>query len=197
MKKLFLLAEFTNGHRAAATFAKERGWVEGKDFEFVFCGTHELVIGRLMESDSSYAILPIYNSSVGEITEVTHVLLGLRKRGKVICEKGRLELIVEHCLLVPRYVECMLEIGWVLSHGKAFPQCRVFLEAHDLRTDRHIGCGSTGDAARRLSELGIASARMAAIATEEAAKAYDLKVLHKGIQDDPGNATTFVLLQAG
>ncbi len=194
-KDLLVLGEFTNGHRAAAIFAKERGWTEGVDFEFAFRDTHELLVREL--AGNGLAVVPIFNSTVGEIAEVTHALSGLRKRGMVITEKGRLELPVEHCLLVPAFVQCATEVKFILSHEKAFEQCSVFLGGIGVLPMNHLKRGSTGEAAKFLSGLGVAGTGTAAISTREAAEGYDLKVLLEGIQDDPDNKTTFVLLESG
>jgi len=77
--KLLVLDEFTNGHEAAIMFIKNHNDLLS-DCEMVFCGSHEEIFNRLVEG-SSYAVVPVNNSLIGEITSVTKILNNLLEQG--------------------------------------------------------------------------------------------------------------------
>jgi chorismate mutase/prephenate dehydratase len=81
-------------------------------------------------------------------------------------------------------------IKTVYSHPQALAQCEAWLDAN-LDGAERVAMSSTADAAIRVREHKDA----VAIAGEYAAQLYGLSVLAETIQDDPGNATRFLVIR--
>ncbi len=191
-KKILVLDAFTNGHEAALVFIERQGWTEA-DCEIVFCGTHLNVLKRLTEG-RAYAVVPISNSIIGPVKEVTGCLRKFRKTGYNLKEQDRLILEIKHSLLAPAHITCAEELEGVMSHEEALKQCGKFIGTLGISEDERIKCNSTGDAARKVSGFG-PDVRIGAIASTAAALEYGLTVLSEDIQDVANNTTTFILLQ--
>lgn len=185
MKKILVLDRFTNGHSAALKFIKLKDW-ESPEYEILFCGSHREIFERLTTGEY-YAVLPVKNSTKGEIEEVTREISRLESLGYNFEEQGRLVLEIKHHLLSKGSLE---EIETILSHPQALNQCSEFIENHCYETS---GCDSTGKAAKIVSREK--SGKLAAIANEKAAEHYRLKILESDLANDSDNRTTFVLLQ--
>jgi prephenate dehydratase len=190
MKKrdIFVLDVFTNGHDAAGSFIKTMGWKK-EECNIVFCGNHKEVLNHLIQRES-YAVVPVRNSIIGDVTEVMdniEVKIGL---GYDIYEVGRLTVSINHCLMVQEGVG-ISDITEVMSHPKALGQCKNFLQGKGLEHLTEVD--STGGAAKTVSQLSTGST-VAAIAPKSAAEEYGLKILQEGIQDEEGNQTKFLLL---
>ena len=98
--------------------------------------------------------------------------------------------------MAPRYVESVDQVQRVVSKSEALAQCGKWLDEHGLSEEKQSIEDSTGAAAARVSKIKpITNTKIAAIAPRAAAKAYDLKILARDVQDDPKNTTTFLLLQ--
>ncbi|MBI2083001.1 MAG: prephenate dehydratase [Deltaproteobacteria bacterium] len=77
----------------------------------------------------------------------------------------------------------------IYSHPQAFGQCRSWLEDHFPSTPL-VETESTSQAAARAAEEPNAGA----IASEEAALIYRLKIVQRHIEDNPNNMTRFLIL---
>lgn len=193
MKRVILVLDaFTNGHEAALEFILRKGWLIS-DCEIIFCGTHTKIFERIIE-EPSYAVVPVMNSIVGEVTEVAENLEHLREAGYDLLECDRFDLRINHCLLVPQHITRLDELRQVLSHEKAIQQCGNYLDSIGITHGKRSRSDSTGNAARVVARLG-SHAKTGAIAPKAAAGEYGLKILAENIQDTEDNKTTFVLLQ--
>ncbi len=192
--KILVIDAFTNGHEAAKVFIKRQGWLEN-DCEIIFCGNHQNIFESLIK-EPSYAVVPIKNSTIeaGEITEVTSRINELRDNGCLLEEKDQIDLPVEHCLLAHKNINSPEELENVMSHPKAILQCGIYLNSIGMTSDKIIKCSSTAEAAKNIAGLRL-GAKIGAISHEAAADGYGLKILAKGIQDNPDNKTTFILLK--
>jgi chorismate mutase / prephenate dehydratase len=136
------------------------------------------------EGVSDRALLPIENTTAGSINETYDLLAdgGLTITGEVVSR-------IEHCLLgLPgARVE---ELHTVLSHPQALAQCLDFLRT--LPKAKAQVEFDTAGAARKVRERE--DPRVAAIASETAARLFGLEVLRRGIQSQEGNYTRFVEL---
>ncbi len=136
---------------------------------------------RRGEADA--AILPIENSTAGSINETYDLLAegGLNINAEVLSR-------VQHCLMgLP---EATLEgLRRVISHPQALKQCEAFLK-QSAPWIEPVAEFDTAGAARKVKELNDSS--LGAIASESAAEMLGLKVIKKGIQTQPENATRFV-----
>jgi len=77
----------------------------------------------------------------------------------------------------------------VYSHPQSFGQCQGWLNAHVPHAER-ITAPSNADAARLAAEESFA----AAVAGEQAAANFRLKVLAQNIEDDARNTTRFLVI---
>jgi prephenate dehydratase len=168
-RKILVLDAFTNGHDAALVFIKKQGWTLG-DCEIVFCGSHANVFKSLIDGPA-YAVVPIRNSIAREVFEVTENLARLREIGYELNECDRLELQINHCLLVPQHVENASKLESVISHEKAIQQCGKYLDSIGITAVKRNRSDSTGNAAKAVSKLG-PDVKIGAIAPRAAAKEY-------------------------
>ena len=81
------------------------------------------------------------------------------------------------------------DVRTVYSHPQALSQCAPFIRAHGLREQEYV---NTALAAEYVAKLG--DPTVAAIASEEAAELYGLKVAVSGINETANNTTRFGVL---
>ncbi len=138
---------------------------------------------RSAESGATqFAVAPAENSTDGVVGRTLDLLLTTPLR---IC--GEIELRVRQNLL--SRAGKLAAIKRVYSHAQSLAQCNGWLNQH-LPAAERIQVSSNAEAARRASkEKGAA-----AIAGEAAAALYKLKLLARGIEDDPNNTTRFLVL---
>ena len=138
---------------------------------------------RSAESGSAqFTVVPAENSTEGVVGRTLDLLLATPLR---IC--GEVELRVQQNLLCR--TDDIGSIKKIYSHAQSLAQCNGWLAQHLPRAER-VPVTSNADAARRAAE----EAGTAAVAGEAAAERYGLKVLSKGIEDDPNNTTRFLVL---
>ena len=138
---------------------------------------------RSAESGSAqFTVVPAENSTEGVVGRTLDLLLATPLR---IC--GEVELRVQQNLLCRS--DDIGSIKKIYSHAQSLAQTHGWLSQHLPRAER-VPVTSNADAARRAAE----EAGAAAVAGEAAAERYGLKVLAKGIEDDPNNTTRFLVL---
>jgi chorismate mutase/prephenate dehydratase len=138
---------------------------------------------RSAESGATqFAVAPAENSTDGVVGRTLDLLLTTPLK---IC--GEIDLRV-HQNLMSRAKDAKL-VRRIYSHAQSLAQCNGWLNQHLPGAER-VPVGSNAEAARRASkEKGAA-----AIAGESAAALYKLKLLARGIEDDPNNTTRFLVL---
>ncbi len=190
-KTVLVLSAFSNGHEAAMQFIEKQKW-DSNTCDIVFCGNHQELLKRLTQSES-YAVVPIYNSIVGGVSEVVNTISKFRIDGYELEECDRIDLQVNHCLVAQFEVHDARELTKVISHEKAIQQCGIFLASIGLqeKTEKR---DSTGDAAKAVSKMD-SRTKIGAISTKAAAEEYGLNILAENIQDVADNKTTFLLLK--
>jgi chorismate mutase / prephenate dehydratase len=138
---------------------------------------------RSAESGATqFAVAPAENSTDGVVGRTLDLLLTTPLK---IC--GEIDLRV-HQNLMSRAKDTK-QIRRIYSHAQSLAQCNGWLNQRLPGAER-IPVGSNAEAARRAAkEKGAA-----AIAGEAAAALYKLKLLARGIEDDPNNTTRFLVL---
>jgi len=137
---------------------------------------------RSAESGTAqFTVVPVENSTEGVVGRTLDLLLATPLR---IC--GEVELRVQNLLCRSDDIGSIKKI---YSHAQSLAQTHGWLSQHLPRAER-VPVTSNADAARRAAE----EAGAAAVAGEAAAERYGLKVLAKGIEDDPNNTTRFLVL---
>jgi chorismate mutase/prephenate dehydratase len=138
---------------------------------------------RSAESGATqFAVAPAENSTDGVVGRTLDLLLTTPLK---IC--GEIDLRVHQNLMSK--ARDAKQIRRIYSHAQSLAQCNGWLNQHLPGAER-VPVGSNAEAARRASkEKGAA-----AIAGEAAAALYKLKLLARGIEDDPNNTTRFLVL---
>jgi chorismate mutase/prephenate dehydratase len=145
-------------------------------------GAIDEVFREVEASAADYGIVPIENSTEGVVSHTLDMFLNSSLK---IC--GEVELRIHHCLLSNE--KKMDKIKKIYSHQQSFAQCREWINAH-LSGVETIAVSSNAKAAKLAQE----EKHAAAIAGETAAEIYELNILHKNIEDEPGNTTRFLVI---
>ncbi len=128
-------------------------------------------------------VLPVENSYAGEVGQVMDLMF----HGN-LCLNGLYTLEIRQHLLGLQDAKAE-DIRLVKSHPQALMQCAAYIREHDLRTEQ---TSNTAVAARMVAEEG--DPTVGAIAGEEAAKRYGLKILKENIHENVMNTTKFAVL---
>jgi chorismate mutase/prephenate dehydratase len=178
----FLGPEGTHSHEACLSFYRD-------GFEGYPCRTAREVFWSLAPDSLSKvdeAVVPVENSTEGPVTQTLDQLA----RCDWVLVRAQFSLPVRQALLGSGEAPPLGRIKIVYSHPQALAQCEAWLDAN-LDGAERIAMSSTADAAMRIREHKDA----AAIAGEYAAKLYGLTVLAETIQDEPSNATRFLVIR--
>lgn len=154
----------------------------GETAEAVGFDLSEQVCEALEESEVEYAILPVENSIVGNVS----VNLDLLYHHNFFAV-GEVYLPIQHCLLVNKGTR-LEDIKTVHSHPIALAQCRDFLNRHGITAHPDY---DTAGACKKLKESG--HEQEATIASRLCAEVYDLEVLEEHIQKVKNNITRFLI----
>lgn len=139
------------------------------------------VFNAVEENRADYGILPIENSTAGDVGETYELL---EKQEMYIC--GRVTIPVRHVLAAK---EGSGEITRVLSHQQALHQCAGFIKAKGYEKETAL---NTSIAARTVSESD--EKGLACICSAHCAKLYGLKVIEQDIADSSENYTRFIII---
>ncbi len=133
-------------------------------------------------SRADYGVVPVENSTEGAVNLTLDRLID---SDALICGELRLD-VAQH--LLSRAPD-LAQIKAVCSHPQALAQCRAWLTEHlpDVAVDE---VASTSAAA----ELAASDSSVAAIASELAARLYELPVLRARIEDSASNSTRFLVI---
>lgn len=146
-------------------------------------GTITGVFDEVGRGEADFGVVPVENSSEGIVNHTLDSFLDTD-----LCIIAEVLVEVSHCLLVHHDIG-ETDIARVYSHPQALAQCRHWLETHLPRASL-VETASTADAARAAQT----DSHGAAIASELAAKLYDLHVLRRQLQDIAHNRTRFLVI---
>jgi len=142
------------------------------------------VFEAVENGDVDYGILPIENSTAGEVT----VNMELLEKHHVFINRTT-TVECAHVLAAKKGVKEQ-DIKILFGHEQAIRQCDSYIEGRrDLTV---IPYHNNGAAALMVSEN--ASSELGCICSEECAEMHGLDILHKGIATDPNNATRFICI---
>lgn len=141
------------------------------------------VFREVASGAANYGVVPVENSTEGV---VNHTLDSFRESTLNIC--GEVELRIHHHLLIGPNTNPD-NVTRVYSHSQSLAQCRKWLDAHLPNVER-IPLNSNAEAARRVK----GEWNSAAIAGEMAEQLYGLSPLYQNIEDEPDNATRFLII---
>ena len=169
------------------------------------------VLALLGRGGTDYAVMPVWNSTIGDIQDTSVLLAHHAARVEIVSE---LTIPIDHCLIALPGAS-LATVRYVGSHATALAQClRLFT---NRRTLQPCIAHDTAGAARELATLGgrlspESSRRasppwfapylptdtntLAVLAGAAVARIYGLVVLAECVQDNPGNSTRFVVVRA-
>ncbi|MGY0559564.1 MULTISPECIES: prephenate dehydratase [unclassified Luteimonas] len=142
----------------------------------------EEVFDEVAEGHADFGVVPVENSGQGTIQSTLDLFLTSPLK---IC--GEVELRV-HQYLLSRSGR-IEDVERVYSHGLSLAQCKGWLRQHLPETEKQA-VASNAEAARRARNADDA----AAIAGENAAHVYGLKVVAGPIEDRDDNTTRFLVI---
>jgi chorismate mutase/prephenate dehydratase len=146
--------------------------------------TFEEVTRAVEDGAADFAMLPVENTTAGCINEVVDLLYHTR-----LSVVGEEKFKVEHCLVATEDVP-LGTIRRIFSHPQAIAQCSVFLgELANCQVEYFT---DTAMSVKRIHEER--DPTQAAIASEEAARSFNLSILKRGIANQRQNYTRFLVM---
>ena len=165
---------------AFAYFAANRLFPEA---EKISCANFAEAYNQVVNGDCDACVLPLENSSAGEVGDVTDLLFS----GNLFITET-IELSVSHNLMgVPG--AALSDIREVVSHPQALAQSRKFIAKHGWK---EVTFENTAMAAQYVAKQQ--DKHIAAIGSADSASTYGLSILASGINDFAGNTTRFAVL---
>ncbi|MDR1401045.1 MAG: prephenate dehydratase [Endomicrobium sp.] len=139
------------------------------------------VIAEVESNRADFGVVPIENSNEGSVNVTLDMLVRTELK---ICAEVSLE--IEQCFLVKDPEDKILK---VYSHPHALAQSRNWI-LRNYPDVELISVSSTAEATKKVTKEDCA----AAVASEVAAKIYNLYILQKGIQESRKNFTRFFVV---
>ncbi len=165
---------------AFAHIASRKLFPDAKQIAF---SDFERAYEAVVDGECDACVLPVENSSNGEVGQVTDLLFA-----GALYVNGMIELAVSQDLLVLPGTTAA-DIKTVISHPQALGQCADYIAARGYETKEF---SNTALAAKWVAKTGDRS--FAAIASAEAAQIFGLSVLETNINGARNNTTKFVVL---
>jgi prephenate dehydratase len=176
----------------------------------VGAATFRDALSLLGSNGADFAMIPVWNSTIGDIQDTTVLLAHHSARVERVSE---ITVPVVHCLLgLPGAT--LTRVRYVGSHPTALAQCRSLFVYR--RTLQPCVAHDTAGAARELAALGtpvrelrpsapptwfepyrpVEPQALGVIAGAGVARLYGLTVIAEGVQDNASNCTRFVVVRA-
>jgi len=149
---------------------------------FAPCASIDEVFHQCESGVTDFAVVPVENSTEGAVGRTLDLLL---QTPLEICA----EIVLRVRQNLMRKGDSLAGIARVYSHAQSLAQCHDWLSRHLPQAER-IQVPSNAEAAR----LAAAEPDAAAIGPALAAQLYGLNVLAPDIEDEPNNATRFLVL---
>lgn len=140
------------------------------------------VFAQVEITEADFGVVPVENSNQGI---VSHTLDRFVDSDLKIC--GEIEMAIHHNLL--SQAKSLAGIERVYSHQQSLSQCKSWIRQH-LPAAECIAVSSNAEAARRVRH----SPDAAAISSRSAADIYGVPILFARIEDQPDNATRFLVI---
>ena len=144
--------------------------------------TFEEAYAAVVSGECDAAVLPIENSSNGEVGQVTDLMFS----GPLYINAVTELQISQDLIGIPG--TRLEEVKEVVSHPQALGQCADYIKEHGFKATEY---SNTALAAQMVRDEGDRS--VAAIASEEAASIFGLEVIEKDINTEKTNTTRFAV----
>ncbi|MDE6727837.1 MAG: chorismate mutase [Oscillospiraceae bacterium] len=142
------------------------------------------VFEAVENGDVDYGIIPVENSTAGEVTVNMDLL---EQHGVCICRTTRVECA--HVLAAKRGV-FEDDIKMIFGHEQAIRQCAEYIDGREGLTV--VPYHNNAAAAKMVSENP--SSEMGCICSSECAEMHGLNIVRKHIATDPNNCTRFICI---
>ena len=154
----------------------------GDSVELVALDTIAEVFREVEASGANFGVVPVENSTEGVINHTLDMFLR-----SPLSIAGDVELPVHHQLISQQ--TDLSAIKQVCAHQQALAQCREWLDINLPHAER-VAVGSNAKGA----SMAAGNADIATIASDVAARLYELNTLAQNIEDDPNNTTRFLIV---
>ena len=144
--------------------------------------TFEEAYTAVVNGDCDAAVLPIENSSNGEVGQVSDLMFSGPLYVNAVTELA----IAQDLLGIPGAK--LEDIKEVVSHPQALGQCADYIKQHGFKASEY---SNTALAAKMVRKNG--DKTVAAIASSEAAEIFGLNVIEKNINTERSNTTRFAV----
>lgn len=152
--------------------------------KITYCRQFEGVFQSVDSGQCQYGLLPVENSSAGSVTAVYDLM---NKYNFYIVKSIRLK--IDHCLLAINGAK-LENIREIVSHEQALAQCSEFLKANpSLKITVFTNTAAAAEYVSKSNRLDVA-----AIASPECAKLYNLNILSDCFQNSDHNYTRFICI---
>ncbi|PXW90014.1 prephenate dehydratase [Streptohalobacillus salinus] len=135
-----------------------------------------------------YAVVPLENTLEGTVNLTLDYLIA-SKTLKIVSEI--IVPVKQHFMVHEKNADRWEQVETIYSHPHALAQCHHFL-SQTMRHAKNVTYSSTGAAAQFVSEHP--EHHIGAIANEQAAETYGLRIVRSNIHDLDNNHTRFVVL---
>lgn len=152
------------------------------DSELISCANFKDAYKTVEDGNADCAVLPIENSYAGDVAQV----MDLTFFGSLYIN-GVYDLEITQNLLTLKNAD-ISDIKTVISHSQALDQCAEYILENGFEK---VTAANTAEAAKRIAEMG--DKTVAAIASEETAKLYGLKIAERAINKSSKNTTRFAV----
>ena len=151
--------------------------------EVIGCSTFEEAFQFGRDNQEYKIIIPIENSLAGRVADIHYLI-----------PKYKLQIHSEHFQKVSHNLlgikgTKIKDIKTVRSHSQAIGQCRKIISDNNFKT---IIAADTAGAAKYISEKN--NKNESALASDLAAKIYNLEILKSNVEDESGNVTRFFIM---
>ncbi len=155
----------------------------GKEIKIVSKRRFDKVVQAVEDGEAEYAILPVENTTSGGINEVYDLLIHT-----TLSIVGEEIYSINHSLVGVEEVP-LNKLEVIYAHYQAAAQCSKFLESLPHCKIKHFD--DTAMSVLEIKELN--NPKIAAIASEEAANLFGVKILRRSIANHSKNFTRFLI----
>ena len=147
----------------------------------VDCPDFESAYKSVENGECDACVLPIENSFAGDVGTVMDLMFS-----GTLYVNQTLDLDINHCLMAKKGTK-LDQIKRVISHPQALSQCDKYIHDHDFEQISYKNTALSAKLVRESEENDIA-----AIASDETAKIFDLEILESRINSSRNNTTRFL-----
>lgn len=167
------------------TYTEEAATRYNPEASLISYSTITSAANAVVAGESDEAVLPIENSLGGAVAETLDLMIhqsALKIRSEIV-------LPIHHCIMA-KHDTSPADVTVVYSHPQSLAQCRGYLE-RNYPNARLVASLSNSAA---VGEMQTSTETAAAIAGKRAAGLYEANVLDEEVEDNPSNATRFVVM---